>query len=57
MAEIPQWRLAGDWFDVCRCPGATVGAPSPRPLTTVNATASSPGTCATATTATLGSTT
>ena len=19
MAEIPQWRLAGDWFDVCRC--------------------------------------
>ena len=19
MAETPQWRLAGDWFDVCRC--------------------------------------
>jgi hypothetical protein len=19
MVEIPQWRLAGDWFDVCRC--------------------------------------
>ena len=19
MAEIPQWRLAGDWFDVCKC--------------------------------------
>ena len=19
MADIPQWRLAGDWFDVCRC--------------------------------------
>lgn len=19
MAEIPSWRLAGDWFDVCRC--------------------------------------
>jgi predicted metal-binding membrane protein len=19
MAEIPRWRLAGDWFDVCRC--------------------------------------
>ena len=19
MSEIPQWRLAGDWFDVCNC--------------------------------------
>jgi hypothetical protein len=19
MADVPQWRLAGDWFDVCRC--------------------------------------
>jgi hypothetical protein len=19
MAEVPKWRLAGDWFDVCRC--------------------------------------
>ena len=19
MADIPEWRLAGDWFDVCRC--------------------------------------
>jgi hypothetical protein len=19
MAEVPQWRLTGDWFDVCRC--------------------------------------
>lgn len=19
MAEVPSWRLAGDWFDVCRC--------------------------------------
>jgi hypothetical protein len=19
MAEVPRWRLAGDWFDVCRC--------------------------------------
>ena len=19
MAEVPQWRIAGDWFDVCRC--------------------------------------
>jgi hypothetical protein len=19
MAEIPQWRVTGDWFDVCRC--------------------------------------
>ena len=19
MTETPQWRLAGDWFDVCRC--------------------------------------
>jgi hypothetical protein len=19
MADLPQWRLAGDWFDVCRC--------------------------------------
>lgn len=19
MADVPRWRLAGDWFDVCRC--------------------------------------
>ena len=19
MAEVPHWRLTGDWFDVCRC--------------------------------------
>jgi len=19
MAEIPQWHVAGDWFDVCNC--------------------------------------
>jgi hypothetical protein len=19
MAKIPQWRVAGDWFDVCSC--------------------------------------
>ncbi len=19
MAEIPQWHIAGDWFDVCSC--------------------------------------
>ena len=19
MAEVPSWRLTGDWFDVCRC--------------------------------------
>src|SRR5919197_6598026 len=19
MADVPQWRVAGDWFDVCRC--------------------------------------
>jgi uncharacterized protein DUF1326 len=19
MAEVPRWRLTGDWFDVCRC--------------------------------------
>ena len=19
MAEIPQWHVAGDWFDVCSC--------------------------------------
>ena len=19
MAETPQWRLVGDWFDVCKC--------------------------------------
>lgn len=19
MAEVPQWRVAGDWFDVCKC--------------------------------------
>src|SRR5439155_15802995 len=19
MAEVPQWRIAGDWFDVCKC--------------------------------------
>ena len=19
MADVPQWRLAGDWFDVCKC--------------------------------------
>jgi hypothetical protein len=19
MAEVPGWRLTGDWFDVCRC--------------------------------------
>src|SRR6185295_10748932 len=19
MAEVPSWRLSGDWFDVCRC--------------------------------------
>jgi hypothetical protein len=19
MADVPQWRLAGDWFDLCRC--------------------------------------
>jgi hypothetical protein len=19
MAEVPRWRLIGDWFDLCRC--------------------------------------
>jgi hypothetical protein len=19
MADVPRWRLTGDWFDVCRC--------------------------------------
>ena len=19
MADVPQWHLAGDWFDVCKC--------------------------------------
>ena len=32
-SEIPQWHVAEDWFDVCRCVTSPALAPSRRPPT------------------------